>query len=43
MIDTGDPNTLIRNYLEAQYDENAIFVLARAGDQSGGGPGVSGA
>ena len=28
VIDTGDPNTLIRNYLEAQYDGNAIFVLS---------------
>lgn len=28
LIDTGDPNTLIRNYLEAQYDQNAFFVLA---------------
>lgn len=27
VIDTGDPNTLIRNYLEAQYDQNAFFVL----------------
>ena len=26
--DTGDPNTLLRNYLEAQYDQNAFFVLA---------------
>jgi inosine-uridine nucleoside N-ribohydrolase len=26
-IDTGDPNTLLRNYLEAQYDQNAFFVL----------------
>jgi hypothetical protein len=26
-IDTGDPVTLIRNYLEAQYDQNAFFVL----------------
>jgi hypothetical protein len=28
VIDTGDPNTLIRNYLEAQYDGNAFFVLS---------------
>jgi inosine-uridine nucleoside N-ribohydrolase len=28
VIDTGDPNTLFRNYLEAQYDQNAFFVLA---------------
>jgi hypothetical protein len=28
VIDTGDPITLIRNYLEAQYDGNAIFVLS---------------
>ena len=28
VIDTGDPNTLLRNYLEAQYDKNAFFVLA---------------
>jgi len=27
VIDTGDPNTLIRNYLEAQYDQNAFFVM----------------
>jgi hypothetical protein len=26
--DTGDPNTLFRNYLEAQYDKNGFFVLA---------------
>jgi hypothetical protein len=26
--DTGDPNTLIRNYLEAQYDHNGFFILA---------------
>jgi hypothetical protein len=26
--DTGDPNTLIRNYLEAQYDKNGFFILA---------------
>ncbi len=25
--DTGDPNTLLRNYLDAQYDQNAFFVL----------------
>jgi hypothetical protein len=28
VIQTGDPNTLIRNYLEAQADRNAFFVLA---------------
>jgi hypothetical protein len=28
VIDTGDPNTLFRNYLEAQYDQNGFFVLA---------------
>jgi hypothetical protein len=28
VIDTGDPNTLFRNYLEAQYDQNAFFILA---------------
>jgi purine nucleosidase len=28
VIDTGDPNTLFRNYLEAQNDDNAFFVLA---------------
>lgn len=28
VLDTGDPNTLIRNYLEAQYDKNGFFVLA---------------
>ena len=28
VIDTGDPSTLIRNYLEAQYDQNAFFVMA---------------
>ena len=27
VIDTGDPNTLFRNYLEAQIDQNAFFVL----------------
>ena len=26
-LETGDPCTLIRNYLEAQYDQNAFFVL----------------
>jgi hypothetical protein len=26
-IDTGDPSTLIRNYLQAQHDRNAFFVL----------------
>jgi len=26
--DTGDPNTLFRNYLEAQYDQNGFFILA---------------
>jgi hypothetical protein len=28
VIDTGDPNTLLRNYLEAQNNQNAFFVLA---------------
>jgi len=28
VIDTADPNTLIRNYLDAQYPQNAFFVLA---------------
>ncbi|MEP6714148.1 MAG: hypothetical protein ABJC09_01160 [Terriglobia bacterium] len=28
VIETGDPNTLIRNYLEAQNDQNAFFVVA---------------
>jgi hypothetical protein len=28
VIDTGDPNTLFRNYLEAQYPQNAFFILA---------------
>jgi hypothetical protein len=28
VIDTADPNTIYRNYLEAQYDKNAFFVLA---------------
>jgi inosine-uridine nucleoside N-ribohydrolase len=28
VIDTGDPTTLIRNYLEAQIDHTAFFVLA---------------
>jgi inosine-uridine nucleoside N-ribohydrolase len=28
VIDTGDPVTLIRNYLEAQRDQNAFFVLS---------------
>jgi inosine-uridine nucleoside N-ribohydrolase len=27
-IETGDPNTLFRNYLQSQYDQNAFFVLA---------------
>jgi len=27
VIETGDPDTLFRNYLEGQYDENAFFVL----------------
>lgn len=27
VLETGDPCTLIRNYLEAQYDQNAFFVL----------------
>jgi hypothetical protein len=28
VLDTGDPNTLFRNYLEAQYDLNGFFILA---------------
>ena len=28
IIETGDPNTLIRNYLEAQNDQNAFFVCS---------------
>ena len=28
VIDTGDPNTLFRNYLQAQYDQNGFFILA---------------
>lgn len=28
VIDTGDPVTLIRNYLEAQRDQNSFFVLS---------------
>jgi len=28
LVDTADPCTLLRNYLEAQYDGNASFVLA---------------
>lgn len=28
VIDTADPNTLIRNYLEAQYPSHSFFVLA---------------
>ena len=28
VLDTGDPNTLLRNYLEAQYDKNGFFILA---------------
>jgi inosine-uridine nucleoside N-ribohydrolase len=28
VIETGDPNTLFRNYLASQYDQNAFFVLA---------------
>ena len=28
VIETGDPNTLLRNYLEAQYDQNSFVVLA---------------
>jgi hypothetical protein len=27
VIETGDPNTMIRNYLEAHADQNAYFVL----------------
>jgi hypothetical protein len=28
VLDTGDPDTLLRNYLEAQYDGNGFFILA---------------
>ena len=28
VIETGDPLTLIRNYLQAQYDQNSFMVLA---------------
>jgi len=28
VIETGDPTTLYRNYLEAQYDQNCFFVVA---------------
>jgi inosine-uridine nucleoside N-ribohydrolase len=28
VIETGDPNTLIRNYLQAHNDQNAFFVLS---------------
>jgi hypothetical protein len=28
LLDTGDPETLIRNYLEAQYDQGGFFVLS---------------
>jgi inosine-uridine nucleoside N-ribohydrolase len=28
VTETGDPNTLFRNYLNSQYDQNAFFVLA---------------
>jgi len=28
VVDTGDPNTMFRNYLQAQYAQNAFFVLA---------------
>lgn len=28
VLDTGDPSTLIRNYLEAQYDHNGFFILS---------------
>jgi hypothetical protein len=28
VIETGDPNTLFRNYLNSQYDQNAFFILA---------------
>jgi hypothetical protein len=28
VLETGDPSTMIRNYLDAQYDQNAFFVLA---------------
>ena len=28
VIDTGDPNTLFRNYLQAQADQNAFIILS---------------
>jgi hypothetical protein len=28
VIETGDPNTMFRNYLESQYDQNCFFVLS---------------
>jgi inosine-uridine nucleoside N-ribohydrolase len=28
VVDTADPGTLLRNYLEAQYDQHATFILA---------------
>ena len=28
VLETGDPSTLIRNYLEAQYDQNGFLILA---------------
>jgi hypothetical protein len=28
VLDTGDPDTLFRNYLEGQYDKNGFFILA---------------
>ncbi len=28
VLDTGDPSTLIRNYLQAQYEKSSYFVLA---------------
>jgi hypothetical protein len=28
VLDTADPNTLLRNYLQAQYDQNAFMILA---------------
>lgn len=27
VLETGDPSTLLRNYLEAQYDQNAFIIL----------------
>jgi len=31
VIDTADPNTMFRNYLQAQYAQNGFFVLAGPG------------